>query len=165
MSMQREVCFLCGLPDANSNVAGRWQHTSCLPHVTALRAEVEVLKGLDSYAANKIEELRSQLSARDAEVRALREKVDELLTACDDSDGAQYGTIATKFVRAVLQGESRQRGDGGKYGAALHQNLTDRAWQALRDFLNGTPEQWAKHALNQYLRGVTMGCTEGVKGG
>jgi hypothetical protein len=25
--------------------------------------------------------------------------------------------------------------DGGKYGAALHQNLTDRAWQALRDFL------------------------------
>ena len=38
----------------------------------ALRAEVEVLKGLDSYAAKKIEYLRSQLSARDAEVRALR---------------------------------------------------------------------------------------------
>lgn len=36
-----------------------------------------------------------------------------------------------------------------------------RAWQAFRDFLNGTPKEWARHALDQYLRGVR----EGLNGG
>lgn len=36
-----------------------------------------------------------------------------------------------------------------------------RAWQAFRDFLNGTPKEWARHALDQYLRGVK----EGLNGG
>jgi hypothetical protein len=127
--------------------------------ITALRAEVERLNGQAAYweaiarkGEKREEALEAEIAARDAEVRALREKVDELLTACDDSDGAQYGTIATKFVRAVLQGESRQRGDGGKYGAALHQNLTDRAWQALRDWLNGVDkgemDAWSSKCLN-----------------
>jgi hypothetical protein len=99
---------------------GQPHHPDCpvRREITALRAEVADLRlQLDAqaieanYARADINDLRMTLSARDAEVRALREKADELLRACDDSDGAQYGTLATKFVRSVLTGEP---GPGGE---------------------------------------------------
>lgn len=31
-----------------------------------------------------------------------------------------------------------------------------RAWQAVRDWLNGTPEQWQARAMNEYFRGAKI---------
>jgi len=32
-----------------------------------------------------------------------------------------------------------------------------RAWQAFRDFLNGTPEQWRQYAESMYAYGRQLG--------
>lgn len=56
-------------------------------------------------------------------------------------------------------------GDGGKYAAALNQNLTDRAWQALRDFLNGTPEQWQARCEQRRDAGYHNGRADGFAHG
>jgi hypothetical protein len=78
-----------------------------------MRREIAFLRDGRDVAVSLCESLGNELAARNAEVRALREKADELLQACDDSDGAQYGTLATKFVRAVLlTGELGPGGEG-----------------------------------------------------
>lgn len=39
---------------------------------------------------------------------------------------------------------------------------TARAWQAFRDFLNGTPEQWAEREADAYAEGENDGFDRGV---
>jgi hypothetical protein len=96
----------------------------------ALEAEIDAVarRAQIHFEAMQVErdDLRSQLSARDAEVRALRDERD-LLVINYANDGV------------------------------LAQNERDRAWQALRDFLNGTPEQWAEREADAYADGENDG--------
>ena len=65
-----------------------------------------------------------------------------------------------------LEIQAYERGyRAGHYDGRRRAEECARAWQALRDWLNGDVEQWANHALNEYLRGVTEGYTEGLNGG
>lgn len=61
-----------------------------------------------------------------------------------------------------LEIQAYERGyRAGHYDGRRRAEECARAWQAFRDFLNGTPKEWARHALDQYLRGVK----EGLNGG
>ena len=61
-----------------------------------------------------------------------------------------------------LEIQAYERGyRAGHYDGRRRAEDAARAWQAFRDFLNGTPKEWARHALDQYLRGVK----EGLNGG
>lgn len=50
----------------------------------------------------RIAQLERERDEATAATKTLREAADKLLEACDTSDGCQYGTLSTSFVRQVL---------------------------------------------------------------
>lgn len=64
--------------------------------IEALRAEREVIVAEAVKYADKSGRL-------EAKVEQLAEALHKLEDACDDSDGAQYGTLGTSFVRGICK--------------------------------------------------------------
>lgn len=52
--------------------------------------------------ARRVDELQCERDEATAATKTLREAADELLAACDTSDGCCYGTLSTSFVKQVL---------------------------------------------------------------
>lgn len=101
----------------------------------------------------RIAELKRERDEATAETKTLRKAADELLEACDTSDGCRYGTLSTSFIRQVL-------GERGTDRDALIAQLElerDEMNAALRDCLllasRHRHEEWAQHVMRFCSRG------------
>lgn len=69
--------------------------------IEALRAEVDEWKAVAEWEGEQHDRVFKEARALNERAERLAEALHRLEEACDDSDGAQYGTLGTSFVRDV----------------------------------------------------------------
>lgn len=92
-----------GSPPSYSMAALLHEAAEAVAERDALRAEVERLTRCLATANANHETFERRWYLEQARAERLAEALHRLEEACDDSDGAQYGTLGTAFVRGICK--------------------------------------------------------------